>query len=161
MDALKFRKLISFTTVQYNKPNFTKYSNILLTEYGLTQGEKVSSQIPLFGLANQSIKTGDPITDKKINHARELFFREPSTMDNMRSACEALSFVLEPLRDELAPTITTADVNEFFLIINRFDVRHNKASTKSLVYPEQLEWVFYSLLNTINTYTKLKSRLNS
>jgi len=38
--------------------------------------------------------------------------------------------------------------------------RHNKAVIKELIHPEQVEWVFYSLLNSINTYYKLRSRLS-
>lgn len=80
-------------------------------------------------------------------------------MDDKRSACETLSFVLEPLRKDLTSFFSTGDVSDFFLLVNRFDIRHNKTSTTSLVHEEQLEWVFYTLLNTITTYTKLKRKL--
>lgn len=56
---------------------------------------------------------------------------------------------------------TKGDTNVFFKIINDFDIRHNKNTTRQIEFPEQLEWIFYSLLNTINTYTKLKQRLES
>ena len=77
----------------------------------------------------------------------------------MRSACESLSYVLEPLREELPKYFHKQDVSDFFNIVNNFDIRHNKDHTKKLIHPEQLEWGFYSLLNTINTYVKLKKRL--
>ena len=77
----------------------------------------------------------------------------------MRSACENLSYVLEPLRKDCEVLFTKSDTNVFFKIINDFDIRHNKNTTKQIEFPEQLEWIFYSLLNTINTYTKLKQRL--
>jgi len=117
-------------------------------------------QIPLIGLVSQEITTGDNAIDAKINQARSLFFSDYPSMDNMRSACEALCFVLEPLRyNGLKSVIADADVELFFQMVNKFDIRHNNHHTKTLKHPEQLEWVFYSLLNTINTYTKLKKRL--
>ena len=78
-------------------------------------------------------------------------------MDRMRSACETLSYVLERLRTELEAYFSTKDIADFFQLVNRFDIRHNKETTKALQHPEQLEWVFYTLLNTINTYIKIKN----
>lgn len=43
-------------------------------------------------------------------------------------------------------------------ITDGVDTSTIKETTKNLIYPEQLEWIFYTLLNTINTYTKLKKR---
>ena len=137
------------------------FLQVRLTELGIAEAKKSFPQTPMLSLISQAITTGDVTIDEKINLARELFLREPQTMEHMRSACVALAAVLEPLRDELTPTFTVADVNEFFLIVNRFDIRHNKATTATLEHPEQLEWVFYTLLNTINTYTKLKARLTN
>lgn len=135
------------------------YMGVKLTRYGKEEAAKALPKIPLFGLVNQEIATGNLEVDEKINHARKLFFNDPVTVDNMRSACETLSYVLEPLRKDLEEFFKGKDVNDFFQIVNNFDIRHNKEQTKDLVHPEQLEWVFYSLLNTINTYTKLKERL--
>ncbi len=135
------------------------YVSVLLTEDGITEAKKALPQIPLFGLISQEITTGDSDTDVKINHARTLFFSNPSKIEHMRSACVALCAVLEPIRYELTPAVTKADMNDLFQLINRFDIRHNNDGVTQLKYPEQLEWVFYSLLNTINAYTKLKKRL--
>jgi len=60
---------------------------------------------------------------------------------------------LEPLREELKKTFTS-DTKIFFRIVNEFNVKHNKERTKNIQHEEQLEWIFYSLLNTINTYSK-------
>lgn len=139
--------------------DITNFGDVVMTDGGIAEVERELPQIPMLGLVTQEIATGDVDTDAKINHARQLFFSEPSTMEHMRSACVALCAVLEPIRYELTPAITTADVNDLFLLVNKFDIRHSKGVT-NLIYPEQLEWVFYSLLNTINTYTKLKKRLN-
>ena len=135
------------------------YIGVKLTSQGKTEAEKAIPKMPLFGLISQEISTGNIEIDERINHARKLFFDEPVTIDNMRSACETLSYVLEPLRKDLEEFFKTKDVSDFFQIVNSFDIRHNKEHTKDLVHPEQLEWVFYSLLNTINTFVKLKQRL--
>jgi hypothetical protein len=51
------------------------------------------------------------------------------------------------------------DTEYFFRIVNEFSIRHNKLSTKRINSEEQLEWVFYCLLNTINTYVKMKRKV--
>ena len=76
----------------------------------------------------------------------------------MRSACETLSYILEPLREDLKNYFSQKDVSDFFQIVNTFDIRHNKYMTKNIVHIEQLEWVFYTLLNSINTFVKLKKQ---
>jgi len=132
------------------------YMGVKLTNTGKDEAKRGLPQMPLFGLVSQVIATGDIEVDEKINHARELYFDEPKSLDKMRSACEALSFVLEPLREDLKNYFNQKDVSDFFQIVNTFDIRHNKDTTKNIVHEEQLEWVFFSLLNTINTYVKLK-----
>jgi len=134
------------------------FVGVKMTKFGKEEAQKALPKMPLFGLVNQEISTGDPEIDSKINHARELFFEEPSSMDKMRSACESLSYVLEPLREDLKSYFSQKDISDFFQIVNAFDIRHNKDFTKNIVDVEQLEWVFYTLLNTINTFTKLKQK---
>ncbi|MES2618115.1 MAG: hypothetical protein V4613_09555 [Bacteroidota bacterium] len=137
------------------------YVGIRMTMNGRQEAEKLIPQIPLIGLVNQEITTGSEIIDERINHAKNLFLKSMSTMDDKRSACEALSHVLEPLRDDLEEFFSTPDVSDFFQIVNRFDIRHNKSSTISFKYEEQLEWVFYTLLNTISTFVKLKKKFKN
>lgn len=161
MKALLSKGWIQSTNVTRTYGDLAIYHSVRLTELGIEEAKKKLPQIPMIALVSQEIITGDLAVNEKINHARKLFFKDGATLDDMRSACETLSFVLEPLRDELKLAITTADVEAFFQIVNKFDIRHNKPHTINLVYPEQLEWVFYSLLNTINTYTKLKHRLGN
>jgi hypothetical protein len=134
------------------------YHGLIITREGMKEVEEGIPKMPLFGLVNQKIYTGDEAIDSKIEHARALFFDEYHTLDKMRSACETLIFVMEPLREELE-TLFNGDTEMFFNIVNNFTIRHNKRSTRNIEYPEQLEWIFYSLLNTINTYIKLKKRL--
>lgn len=136
-----------------------QYDDVQMTDYGIEEIEKDLPNIPLIGLVSQVITTGDSNIDEKINHAKDLFFKEPQTADRMRSACETLSYILEPLRQDVKSIFSSKDTEDFFHIVNSFDIRHNKEHTKNIEHPEQLEWVFYSLLNTINTYTKLKLRL--
>jgi hypothetical protein len=137
----------------------TIYRNLLLTDSGIEEVEKDFPKIPMISLVNQAITTGNAEIDQKINHAKEMFFREPQTMDRMRSACETMSFILEPIRQDIKNYISEKDTEDFFNIVNNFDVRHNKDKTINIQHPEQLEWIFYSLLNSINTYTKLKARI--
>jgi hypothetical protein len=134
------------------------YMGVKMTSSGKDEAKKSLPKMPLFGLVSQEITTGNIEVDEKINHARQLFFNEIPTLDKMRSACETLSYVLEPLRDDLKSYFSQKDVSDFFQIVNTFDIRHNKDTTKNLIHEEQLEWVFYSLLNTINAYTKLKQQ---
>lgn len=148
----------NFIIVGY-KGKYGDYRNVRLTNKGIEEVEKKLPKIPMISLVNQEIFSGNPEVDEIINSARKLFFEDSQSMENMRSACEKLSFILEPLRNELLNNFQKKDVSDFFKIINEFDVRHNKSHTKNLNYPEQLEWIFYSLLNTINSYVKLKSRI--
>ena len=141
--------------------HLVKYLGVVMTDWGINEVEKKLPSIPLISLVQQEIATGNTAADAKINHAKKLFFEEPSSLDKMRSACETLSYVLEPLRDDLKDLFSTNDVSDFFQLVNRFDIRHNKEQTKSLVHPEQLEWVFYTLLNTISIYVKLKKKLGN
>jgi hypothetical protein len=134
------------------------FMSVKMTNSGKREAKKALPKFPLFGLVNQNITTGNTDTDEKINHARELFFSEPHSMDKMRSACETLSYILEPFRSDLNNYFASKDVSDFFLIVNKFDIRHNKETTMNISEPDQLEWIFYSLLNTINTYSKLKQK---
>jgi hypothetical protein len=134
------------------------YFGLKLTNSGREEVEKDLPKIPMYGLINQNITTGNTEIDDQINHARELFFSENPTLEKMRSACETLSYVLEPIKDDLVNYFSQKDVKTFFQLVNSFDIRHNKDSTINLEYEEQLEWIFYTLLNTINAYTKLKLR---
>jgi hypothetical protein len=134
------------------------YMGVELTTWGMDEIEKHLPQIPLVGLVDQKIATGNIAVDEKINHAKNLFFKENASLDDKRSACETLSYVLEPLRNDLATFFSSTDVNVFFQIVNRFDIRHNKTTTINLVHEEQLEWIFYTQLNTINTFVKMRKK---
>lgn len=158
MDQLKQDYHITIRNTQTLSQKRYLFQGVKVTNVGKELARKELPKIPMFGLVNQEITTGDAEIDAKINHARKLFFDEPQTMDRMRSACETLSYVLEPLRGDLSSAFSSADVSDFFKLVNTFDIRHNKESTKDLKHPEQLEWVFYTLLNSINTYTKLKNK---
>lgn len=153
------KNYIFVPTLPYFAGADLKYRKITLNKNGIQEIEKTFPKIPMVGLVDQDIKTGDLQMDDKINHAKKLFFKSDATIDDKRSACETLSYVLEPLRDELKSVFTDADVNAFFRIVNEFDIRHNKDYTKDLKYEEQLEWVFYTLLNTITCYVKLKNKI--
>ncbi|MEO6330288.1 MAG: hypothetical protein ABIO55_15245 [Ginsengibacter sp.] len=136
----------------------TLYQDLRVTKSGIQQVEKALPKMPLFSLVNQDIVTGDFEIDKNIQHARLLFFGEHCTLESKRSACEALSFILEPYREDLKK-IFDGDTEVFFRIVNDFTIRHNKERTKNLQHEEQIEWIFYCLLNTVNTYVKMKRKV--
>lgn len=162
----EFNRIINYLKsedwLDYRKvtPTFTCtfYQGVHLTKNGIEEIEKGLPKMPLFDLVNQKISTGDAATDATIEHARRLFFDKHSTLESKRSACETLSYVLEPLRDELK-NLFSGDTEQFFNIVNNFNIRHNKERTRQIQHQEQLEWIFYSLLNTINTYVKMKTKL--
>lgn len=160
MDYAEDQDFLRYSNKQALAGGLKMYYDILLSNSGIAEVEKKLPNIPMVSLVNQEIRTGNPQIDMNINHAKKLFFKTDSTLAEKRSACETLSFVLEPLRDDLNSFFSISDINDFFQIVNKFDIRHNKNTTTKLVYEEQLEWIFYTLLNTINTYTKLKAKIN-
>ena len=111
------------------------------------------------GLTSQEIATSNPEWDKRIRHAMDLFNEQPRTKENMRSAAVELCAILEPLRTKLEGRFGRKDTNTFFTLVNEFDVRHNKKEIMLIEHEEQLEWLYYSFLNTLNTYTKLERKL--
>lgn len=156
-------KCIDRNLVECKHPTFLAggnifYQGVKLTDFGIEEVEKTLPQMPMIDIANMQVATGDKLIDDKINHAKKLFFNKPQTMDNMRSACEAMSYILEPLRQDLKNYFASKDVESFFQIVNSFDIRHNKEFTNKIEHKEQLEWIFYTLLNTISTYIKLKQK---
>lgn len=154
----------NFIDVSIERPDSAgnlMYLEIKLTKYGIEEIRDGLPPIPMSGLLEEAVYTGDEGIDAKIDHAKKMFFRSSSTMDDKRSACETLSFILEPIREDLKTCLVEKDVKDFFQIVNEFDIRHNKNHTKSLKYEEQLEWVFYSLLNSIICYYKLKTKLTN
>lgn len=78
--------------------------------------------------------------------------------EQLRSACITLAAVLERYRGDLSFAFGKKDTDAFFALVNEFDIRHNHTRVKQIEHPEQLEWVYYTLLNSISTYCKLKAR---
>ena len=95
------------------------FTDVRLTKQGIQEVEKRSVNLPLFGLVNQELKSGNNDIDKNVAHAKDLFFGEHSTFERKRSACETLSFILEPLREDLSKTLS-GDTETFFGIVNNF-----------------------------------------
>lgn len=160
MTSLRDRNFIKIETDLGMSGHIVVYKGVTLTDLGIAEVEKELPNIPMIGLLNQTIATGTKEIDEKINHSKKLFFDDPENMEMKRSACETLIFILEPLRSECETLFSKGDISDFFKIVNEFDIRHNKDRIKQIQYPEQLEWIFYSLLNTINTYCKLKKKLS-
>ena len=132
------------------------YLDLRFTPKGLKKIDKLVNNY--FSIVQPRIDSGNIEIDRKINHAVSLFYQENATIEDKRSASEELSFILEPFRKDMEKYFVDKDVNLFFQLVNEFDIRHNKAKTKKLIYEEQIEWVFQCLLNTLITYIKLKKR---
>ncbi|HMQ79325.1 MAG TPA: hypothetical protein PKE39_09260 [Ignavibacteria bacterium] len=150
--------ILEVKDIQYAAGGMNVYCEVLFTSNGISEIEKDKPVVPMVGLVDQDVRTGDTSIDDKINHAKKLFFKSNSNFDDKRSACETLSYVLEPLREELKHYFSNPDVNDFFRMVNDFDIRHNKEHTKDIKTEEQLEWVFYALLNTISCFVKIKNK---
>lgn len=164
-DTDEFQRIIEYlerkSLIEYvNEPDILEGDILRSVEFRLSLNsieeiEKDKPVMPLWDLVRENVFTGNTNIDDKISHAKKLFFKNNSTLDDKRSACETLSYVLEPLRQNLKTIISDKDISSFFELVNNFDIRHNKEYTKQLQYEEQLEWVFYSLLNTIICYYKM------
>jgi hypothetical protein len=140
--------------------NTVQYRNVRLTDYGIQEVEQVRPSIPMRDLLSNEFFTGDLKIDGQISHAKKLFLQEPRTTENLRSACEQLSFIAEPIRSELEKSKgNDVDFDTFFNIVNNFEVRHNKVSNKPIHFSEQYEFIFYGLLNALIFYYKSKNRI--
>ena len=125
-----------------------------IDELNTSQGHGI-----MLPLGTGHVRTGDGDIDKRLGHAKELFETSPRSMERLRSAVIELAAILEPLRADLEKYFGNKDTNVFFRLVNEFDVRHNKDRTLTIEHEEQLEWLYYAFLNTINAYTKLRKRL--
>jgi hypothetical protein len=134
------------------------YKDLNFTPEGYRKMNKVVNNY--FSFFQPRIDSGNADIDKKINHAYSLFSQDNATIEDKRSACEELAFILEGLKKDVSNFFIDKDISAFFQIVNDFDIRHNKVQTKKLIYEEQVDWIFASLLNTILTYVKLKKRNN-
>jgi hypothetical protein len=134
------------------------YFDLRFTVKGLKKIDKLINNY--FSIVQPKIDSGSSETDRKINHAVSLFYQENATVEDKRSACEGLAFILEPFRKDMDKYFVDKDVNLFFHLVNEFDIRHNKEQTKKLIYEEQIEWIFQCLLNTLATYIKLRKRFD-
>ncbi|MEO8587817.1 MAG: hypothetical protein ABI432_00465 [Flavobacteriales bacterium] len=156
--------LIDRDLVECRKTHLGGYNNtnyhLRLRAHALDELEAHLSHGPMVGLTSQTVVTSNPDWNTRISHAIDLFNEQPRTKERMRSAVVELSAVLEPLRGKLEEQFGKKDTNVFFQLVNEFDVRHNKNEINRLEHDEQLEWLYYAFLNTLNTYAKLERKLN-
>ena len=94
MDQLDSKYYIKYENKQTLSRGRVLYMATKLTESGKEEAQKSLPKMPMVGLVDQNITTGDLTRDDKINQAKKLFFQEPQSFDNMRNACETLSYVL-------------------------------------------------------------------
>jgi hypothetical protein len=153
-----------FSKKQGQKEYVLKVNDILNEYYFQMTSEGQVLKLPEEGLINLINKQTVPInqsTDERISHAVDMFFNRKASFEDKRSACKALADVLEHIRPDISQTELKEDVKDLFHIINTFTIRHNKKTTKEIQNEEFLDWIFYSLLNSIKTYQKLKIKIMS
>jgi len=165
-DSAEFQRIVDFAinsndlecskSVPTEARGKIEYSDLRFTSTGFKKINKITNNY--FSIVQPIIDSGNTETDQKINHACSLFYQENSTIEDKRSACEELSYILEPFRRDLTEYFVDKDVNLFFQLVNDFDIRHNKEYTKKIIYEEQIEWVFKCLLNTLVTYIIIRNR---
>lgn len=158
MSMLQARGLVNVGNEKILSAGRKAYMEVTITPAGF---EKVVGDLPaehLTGLIRGRIQTGQPDLDAKVNHAHDLFHGANGDMEQLRSACITLAAVLERYRGDLSFAFGKKDTDAFFALVNEFDIRHNHTRVKQIEHPEQLEWVYYTLLNSISTYCKLKAR---
>lgn len=135
-----------------------KLSNITIYQ-GVTLTDEGELTINKFGvLLKFSLNTNDEKLNNLFNHSQQLFFRNNSTIEDKRSACQSLSLILEGVKGDLKSFFSDSDIEFLSKIINEYDIRHNKSRTIQLIHVEQVEWIYYSLMNTILTYFKLNNK---
>jgi len=158
IDNLVDRDLIDCTKTVLS--GYHNHFNFRLKSGALDALENHLAQGPMLGLTSQSIVLSEPEWNTRVGHAVDLFDEQPRTKERMRSAVLELCAVLEPVRAELEGNFGKKDTNTFFQLVNEFDIRHNKNEIGKIEHEEQLEWLYYAFLNTLNTYAKLERKLN-
>lgn len=166
-DTREFQRIVDFGIKSYDLECSNSFSSeeqgtIIYLELNFTpEGFKKMNKVVnnYFSFFNPRIDSGNKDIDQKISHAFKIFSQTNSTIEDKRSACEELAFILEGFRKDLSPYFTDKDINTFFQIVNDFDIRHNKDQTKRLMFEEQIDWIFAGLMNTTLTYIKIKKRI--
>ncbi|WP_158860998.1 hypothetical protein [Lunatibacter salilacus] len=111
IEHLKLLKYITYKSKDDAYLPKVIFFQIALTIDGFEQAKKSLPTDPMIRLIREDFGFGDEDTNEKVNHAIKLFHTD-SSMDNKRSACETLSFILEPLRNELKVTFS-GDTEDF------------------------------------------------
>ena len=108
-------------------------------------------------LVFEEIKTDDPKNiDDRIRLAISKFRRYNATLDEKKDAVRTLGDVLEFLKKE-GTTLPTKDDSDLFNILNNFDIRHHNREQKK-EYDKEIwyDWLFYTLVASINLLLKFK-----
>lgn len=156
LQMLKDQKLIKITKgILHIGYNYSITFSLIQKAYKKLEEDLGISQ--LFKFVDENVFTGNKLIDKKIIHAKNLYHR--STIEDKRSACKVLGDILEPIREDLKNIYWNDDESFFFLLLNKFDIRHNNKDIKELKHEEQLDWIFFNFLNSINTYYRIMKKI--
>lgn len=145
---------------KFAQKEYVERVNEILNDFGFEMRENGEIwELPQQGmekLVEEIAKSKKPKNfEDKIQHAIDLFFDKNASLESKKSACNTLSGILENVRKDL--TIPDKEENELFQIINNWGIRHQNDKQKK-ASKEDLEWIFYSLLNTINYFLSLTQK---
>ncbi len=142
---------------------FGNESKEALKQYGYTIKEGTVQKLPESEFAPLADSV-EPILDSKkylnsrFNQAQKLFYKKDASLEDKRSACIELAAIAEKLRKDAKKLEVSSDFEDLFNIVNNFDIRHNKKTTKKIEMVETLDWIFYAFINSIVFYFKMIDR---
>jgi len=129
--------------------------------YELAETGEILEKSPsgLETIFEETVMTGDSKNiDGRIHTAIIKYRRHDSTADEKKDAVRTLADVLEYLKKE-GTRLPTKNDSDLFNIINNFDIRHHNREQKG-EYNKEIwyDWMFYTLLSSINVLLKLRKK---
>lgn len=111
---------------------------------------------PRSELVDRALASQDPKDGDRVVHAVSRFRARAATRQDKRDALKALGDILESRREVVRTSLGSKDEGALFTILNQFDVRHHNSAQHSDYGEDFLDWVFWTLLATVEfTTTRL------